>query len=67
MALSRCFSIYSSSPAIEFHSCFFFTTDVSATMTDVNPSLTHLFGEFPGLGLALVSDVVVPEAEQGCA
>src|SRR6218665_2457520 len=29
----------------------------------VNPSLTHLLGEFPGLGLALVPDVVVPEAE----
>ena len=24
----------------------------------------HFFGEFPGLGLALVSDAVVPEAEQ---
>ena len=33
----------------------------------VNPSLTHFLGEFPGLGLALVSDVVDPEAEQGCA
>jgi len=32
-----------------------------------NPSLTHCLGEFPGLGLALVPDVVVPEAEQGCA
>src|SRR6218665_2467911 len=33
----------------------------------VDPSLTHLLGEFPGLGLALVPEVVVPEAEQGCA
>ena len=33
----------------------------------VDPSLTHFLGEFPGLGLALVPDVVVPEAEQGCA
>ena|SRR6218665_2921891 len=33
----------------------------------VNPSLTHSLGEFPGLGLALVPDVVVPEAEQWCA
>jgi len=33
----------------------------------VNLSLTHLLGEFPGLGLALVPDVVVPKAEQGCA
>src|SRR6218665_431922 len=30
----------------------------------VDPSLTHFFGEFPGFGLALVPDVVVPEAEQ---
>src|SRR6218665_3997035 len=30
----------------------------------VGPSLSHFLGEFPGLGLALVSDVVVPEAEQ---
>ena len=29
----------------------------------VDPSLTHFLGEFPGLGLALVPDVVVPEAE----
>src|SRR6218665_1412319 len=27
---SWCFSIHSSSPAIGFHSCFFFKTDVSA-------------------------------------
>ena len=33
----------------------------------VDPSLTHLLGEFPGLGLALVPDVVVPEVEQRCA
>src|SRR6218665_2616071 len=33
----------------------------------VNPSLTHFLGEFPGLGLALVPDVVVPEAEHRCA
>src|SRR6218665_3324195 len=33
----------------------------------VCPSLTHFLGEFPGLGLALVPDVVVPEAEQLCA
>src|SRR6218665_3688648 len=30
----------------------------------LDPSLTH-FGEFPGLGLALVADVVVPEADNG--
>src|SRR6218665_1753644 len=33
----------------------------------VDSSLTHFLGEFPGLGLALVPDVVVPEAEQRCA
>src|SRR6218665_1059922 len=33
----------------------------------VDPSITHFLGEFPGLGLALVLDVVVPEAEQVCA
>src|SRR6218665_2586535 len=32
-----------------------------------DPSLTHFLGEFPSLGLALVPDVVVPEAEQRCA
>src|SRR6218665_604943 len=32
----------------------------------VDPSLTHFLGKFPGLGLALVLNVVVPEAEQRC-
>src|SRR6218665_3186984 len=32
----------------------------------VDPSLIHFLGEFPGLGLTLVPDVVVPEAEQWC-
>ena len=31
----------------------------------VDPSLTHFLVEFPGLGLALVPDVVVPDAENG--
>src|SRR6218665_2254406 len=31
----------------------------------VDPSVTHFLGEFPGLGLALVPDVVVPEADSG--
>src|SRR6218665_3663818 len=31
----------------------------------VDPSLIHILGEFPGLGLALVLDVVVPEADSG--
>src|SRR6218665_3565566 len=50
--------------AIEFQSCFFFTADVSPP---IRSSLIHFLGEFPGLGLALVLDVVVPEAEQRCA
>ena len=29
----------------------------------VDPSLTNFLGEFPGLGLALVPDVMVPEAD----
>ena len=29
----------------------------------VDPSLTHFLDEFPGLGLALIPDVVVPETE----
>src|SRR6218665_1205414 len=33
----------------------------------VDPSLTHFLGEFPGFGLALVPDIVGPEAEQRCA
>src|SRR6218665_1567612 len=33
----------------------------------VDPSLTHFLGEFPGLGLVLAPDVVVPEVEHGCA
>src|SRR6218665_793165 len=33
----------------------------------VDTSFTHFLGEFSGLGLALVLDVVVPEAEQRCA
>src|SRR6218665_4021429 len=32
----------------------------------VDPSLTRFLGEFPGLGLALVPDVVVPVAEKRC-
>src|SRR6218665_110376 len=31
------------------------------------PFTYSLFSEFPGLGLTLVPDVVVPEAEQRCA
>src|SRR6218665_1625119 len=52
--------------AIGFQSCFFLYGRRIATHS-VDPSLTHFLGEFPGLGLALVPDVVVPEAEQRCA
>src|SRR6218665_59437 len=58
-SISQCFSIHSS-PAIGFHSCFFFTTDVSAPIQS-----TLADSEFPGFELALVPDVVVPEAEHG--
>src|SRR6218665_1637473 len=58
------FSIHSSSPATGFHSCFFFTNNVSVPIQSTYNLLTFL-GEFPGLGLGLAPDVVVPEAEQG--
>jgi len=38
-SISRCFSIHSS-PAIEFHSCFFFTADVSAPIRSTFHLLT---------------------------
>src|SRR6218665_1828955 len=46
--------------AIGFQSCFFFTADLSPPIRSTLHLLTFL-GEFPGLGLALVPDVVVPE------
>src|SRR6218665_498711 len=61
LSMSRCFSIHSSSPAIGFNSCFFFTAGVSAPIRSTLHLLTFL-GEFLGLGLALVPDVMVPEA-----
>src|SRR6218665_1002393 len=64
-SISQCYSIHSS-PAIGFHSCFSFTADVSAPILSILSLLTHFLGEFPGLGLALEPDVVVPAAEQGC-
>jgi len=59
-----------------FHSLFFTCHWISFVFLpygrricthSVDPSLTHFLGEFPGLGLALKRDVVVPEVEQGCA
>src|SRR6218665_3975391 len=63
-SISQSFSIHSSSPAIGFHSCFFFTADASAP---IRSTLHLLFKGVSGLGLALVPNVAVPEAEQGCA
>src|SRR6218665_4161618 len=62
-SIFRCLSIHSSSPAIEFHSRFFFTADVSASIRSIVHLLTAI-GEFPGLGLATKHDVVVSGAEQ---
>src|SRR6218665_376824 len=50
--------------AIGFQSCFFLYGRRIATPS-VDASLTHFLGEFPGLGLALVPDVVVSEADSG--
>src|SRR6218665_3812406 len=47
-------------------SIVFLLYDRRITTHSVDPPLTHFLGEFPGLGLALVPDVVVPEAEQRC-
>src|SRR6218665_3873234 len=58
-SLSGCFSMHSS-PAIGF-----LLYGQRICTHSVDPSLTHFFGEFPGLGLALVPDVVVPEADSG--
>src|SRR6218665_1024551 len=57
-SLFTCHWIYS------FNSYLFFTTDVQCICThSIGPSLAD--GDFLGLGLALVSEVVVPEAEYG--
>src|SRR6218665_106298 len=60
---------------VSFHSLFFICHWISFVFLlynrlicthSVEPLLTHFLGEFPGLGLALVPDVVVPEEEHGC-
>src|SRR6218665_2519573 len=62
--------------SVFFHSLFFTCHCISFVFLlygrricthSVDPSLTHFLGEFPGLGLALVPNVVVQEAEQRCA
>jgi len=62
-SISRSFPIHSSSPALDF-----------IRVPYLRPTYLQPFGrpfdflsEFPGLGLALVTDVVVQEVEQGCA
>src|SRR6218665_2051708 len=62
--------------SVFFHSLFFTCHYISFVFLvygrrictrSVDSSLTHFFGESPGLGLALEPDVVVPEAEKRCA
>src|SRR6218665_3373339 len=57
-----------------FHSLFFICHWISFVFLvygrriathSVDPSLTYFLDEFPGLGLALITDVVIPEAEPG--
>src|SRR6218665_4044969 len=43
LAISRCFSIHSSSSAIEFHSCFFISLQRRICSHSVDPSFTHIF------------------------
>src|SRR6218665_866978 len=52
--------IHSSTYAIGFHLCFFGRRMTRICTHSVDPSLTHFLGEFSGLRLALVPDVVVP-------
>src|SRR6218665_2383430 len=61
--------------SVFFHSLFFPCHWISIVFLlygrsicthSVDPSLTHFLGEFLGLGLALVPDVVVPEVKQEC-
>src|SRR6218665_2747191 len=55
---------------ISMHSLFFTCYWISFVFYricthSVDPSLTRFLCEFPGLGLALIPDVVVPETEPG--
>ena len=51
---------------LNFIRVLFITPDVSAPIRSTLNLLTFL-GEFTGLGLALVPDIVVLKAEHGCA
>jgi len=62
--------------SVLFHPLFFICNWISflfllygrrICIHSVDPSLTHFLREFPGLGLALIPDAVVPEAEHWCA
>src|SRR6218665_1130293 len=64
MHISACFHSLFSRHWISF---VFFIYSRCICTHSVDPSLTHFLGEFPGLGLALDPDVLVPEAEYGCA
>src|SRR6218665_1757138 len=52
-----------------FFTLFKFLMSVAVTLMylhpSVDPSLTPFFGEFPGLGLALVPDVAAPRRSRG--
>src|SRR6218665_594954 len=63
LSISRCFSIHSS-PAIGFHACFFFTTDVSVPIRSTLPLLMVSFQAWDWLWYPILWG---PEAEQGCA
>src|SRR6218665_3982359 len=62
------FSIRSYLP-LDFNRVFSYGRRTAIHSVDPSLKLTHFLGEFPGLGLALVPDVVVPkpEVEKRCA
>jgi len=71
--VSIAISSVASHTSVFFHSLFtchwtsfvFLLNDRRICTHSIKPSLIHFFGEFPGLGLALVPDVVVPGEEHG--
>src|SRR6218665_434593 len=67
IALPFAFHTWCFSFALIYHwiSIVFLLYDRRIATHSVDPSLTHFIGEFPGLGLALVPDVVVPVADSG--
>src|SRR6218665_2339664 len=75
MLVSLAFSPFAFHISVFFHSLFtchwislvFLLYGRRICTHSVDPSLTHFLGECPGLGLALEPDVVVSEADLGCA